>query len=80
MSIKFFFMQDFHVRVPIVPLHVEIDGRNAYRQAHRALVTSIEAMQLYLDASSAGAAFVDAAHASGMHILPDDVEEIRKAS
>ncbi len=96
-------MEDFHVRVPIEALHVEIDGRNAYRQAHsvddlvayllsekwpvksspsfhRALATSIEAMQFYLEASTARAAFVDAAHAAGMHVLPDDVEEIRKAS
>ena len=46
----------------------------------RALVSSLEALEFSADATTARKAFVDAAHAAGMHVLPDDVEEIRKAS
>lgn len=89
-------------RIPIAPLHVEIEGIARYRQAetvedlaamllsgwtgtkgppfHRALVSSLEALEFYTDAKTARAAFVEAAHAAGMHVLPDDMEEIRKAS
>ncbi len=47
---------------------------------HRALVTSIEAIELYVDADTARKAFVLAAHAAGMHVLPDDMDERKKAS
>lgn len=42
---------------------------------HRALATSMDAMQLYLDPEIARQAFVAAAHASRMHVLPDDMKE-----
>ncbi|TCR94788.1 DUF982 domain-containing protein [Rhizobium sp. BK418] len=44
---------------------------------HRALATAMEAMQLYLDPEIARKAFVEAAHASKMHILPDDMDETK---
>ncbi|KQV63975.1 DUF982 domain-containing protein [Rhizobium sp. Root1220] len=47
---------------------------------HRALVTALEAMESYVDASTARAAFVEAAHAAGIPIFPDDTAGIRKAS
>jgi len=37
-------------------------------------------MELYLDPESARDAFVDAAHAAGMHVLPDDMPVMQKAS
>jgi hypothetical protein len=46
---------------------------------HHALATSMDAMQLYLDPEIARQAFVEAAHASRMHVLPDDVKEKKKA-
>lgn len=46
---------------------------------HHALATSMDAMQLYLDPEVARKAFVEAAHASRMHILPDDMKGKRKA-
>lgn len=46
---------------------------------HHALATSMDAMQLYLDPEVARKAFVEAAHASRMHVLPDDVKEKKKA-
>ncbi|GAA3069186.1 hypothetical protein GCM10010520_15990 [Rhizobium viscosum] len=46
---------------------------------HHALMTSIDAMQLYLDSEVARQAFVEAAHASRMHVLPDDMQEEKKA-
>jgi hypothetical protein len=89
-------------RIPIAPLHVEIEGIARYRQAetvedlaamllsstwtgakgppfNRALVTSLEALEFYTDAKTARAAFVTAAHAAGMHVLPDDMDEVKKA-
>lgn len=47
---------------------------------HRALATSLDAMELYLDHEVAREAFVNAAHAAGIHVLPDDLSEMRKAS
>ncbi len=47
---------------------------------HRALVTSLEALDNSVSPEQARAAFVDAAHAAGMHIIPDDMTEIKKAS
>ncbi len=91
------------LKVPVRPLHVEIDGAGRYRQAfcvddlaallmggwpqsaktnpafHRALATSLDAMELYVDAETAREAFVHAAHTAGMHVLPDDMAEMRKA-
>ena len=46
---------------------------------HRALATSLDAMELYIDPETAREAFVRAAHMAGMHVLPDDMAEIRKA-
>ncbi|MBB3447065.1 MULTISPECIES: DUF982 domain-containing protein [unclassified Rhizobium] len=46
---------------------------------HHALATSMDAMQLYLDPEMARQAFVEAAHASSMHVLPDDMEGIRQS-
>lgn len=88
-------------RIPIAPLHVEIEGIARYRQAetvedlaamllsgwtgtkgppfHHALVSSLEALEFYTDAKTARAAFVEAAHAAGMHVLPDDMEEMKMA-
>jgi hypothetical protein len=88
-------------RIPIAPLHVEIDGVARYQQAetvehlagllmssgwpgakgapfHRALMRSLEALEFYTDAKTARKAFVEAAHAAGMHVLPDDMEEMKK--
>ena len=45
----------------------------------RALVSSLEAHELSTDATTARKAFVDAAHAAGMHVLPDDMEEMKQA-
>ena len=47
---------------------------------HSALARSFDAMAMAAEPAAARAAFVDAAHAAGMHILPDDMAEIRKAS
>jgi len=47
---------------------------------HRALMRSIEALEFYIDGETARAAFVDAAHEAGMHVLPDDMAEMKKAS
>ncbi|MCS0463152.1 DUF982 domain-containing protein (plasmid) [Rhizobium sp. T1470] len=46
---------------------------------HRALMTSLEALEFFTDAACARAAFVAAAHEVGLHVLPDDVAETRKA-
>jgi len=46
---------------------------------HCALATSMDAMQLYLDPKIALQVFVEAAHASRMHVLPDDMEGIRQS-
>lgn len=95
-------MNTSQIKVPIRPLHVEIEGAARYRQAHtiddlaallmstswppsgkqtlvfhHALATSLDAMELYVDADAARAAFVEAAHAAGMHILPDDMAQIK---
>jgi hypothetical protein len=45
---------------------------------HRALVSSLEALDFHTDGRTARKAFVKAAHAAGMHVLPDDMEEMRK--
>ncbi|MGG7576411.1 DUF982 domain-containing protein [Rhizobium sp. Nf11,1] len=55
-------------------------NKGSQGEFHHALVTSIEAIELYIDADRARKAFVVAAHAAGMHVLPDDMDEIRKAS
>ncbi|MCS0459955.1 DUF982 domain-containing protein [Rhizobium favelukesii] len=47
---------------------------------HSALMRSIEAMEWYVAAATARSAFVDAAHEAGMHVLPDDMDEMKKAS
>ena len=47
---------------------------------HSALARSIDAMVMAAEPAAARAAFVEAAHAAGMHVLPDDMAEIRKAS
>ncbi|XAZ26084.1 DUF982 domain-containing protein (plasmid) [Sinorhizobium sp. B11] len=46
---------------------------------HHALATSMDAMQLFLDPEIARQALVEAAHASSMHVLPDDMEGIRQS-
>jgi hypothetical protein len=38
----------------------------------RALVTSLEALDFHTGGKTARKAFVKAAHAAGMHVLPDD--------
>ncbi|MBW9117699.1 DUF982 domain-containing protein [Rhizobium cauense] len=47
---------------------------------HTALWRSMEAIEWYVDADTARQAFVDAAHKAGMHVLPDDEVEMKKAS
>ncbi len=47
---------------------------------HSALMRSLEALEFYTDVETARAAFVAAAHEAGMHVLPDDVAEMKKAS
>jgi|AraplaMF_Col_mMF_1032025.scaffolds.fasta_scaffold01861_2 hypothetical protein len=47
---------------------------------HSALARSIDAMVFAAEPEAARAAFVTAAHAAGMHVLPDDMDELRKAS
>ncbi|MEK1897495.1 MAG: DUF982 domain-containing protein [Rhizobium sp.] len=47
---------------------------------HRALMTSLEALEFYADSASARTAFVAAAHETGLHVLPDDVAETRNAA
>jgi Protein of unknown function (DUF982) len=49
------------------------------KQFHSALWRSMEALDSVTEADIARAAFVDAAHEVGMHVLPDDMAEIRKA-
>jgi hypothetical protein len=46
---------------------------------HRALIASLQALDHRVSAEQARAAFVDAAHAAGMHVLPDDMGEVSKA-
>jgi hypothetical protein len=46
---------------------------------HRALMSSFDALDLVIDPTVARANFVNAAHAAGMHVLPDDMAEIRQA-
>ncbi|MDP9809337.1 hypothetical protein J2W42_002185 [Rhizobium tibeticum] len=50
------------------------------KKFHTALWRSMEAIEWYVAADTARAAFVEAAHEVGMHVLPDDVAEARKAS
>jgi hypothetical protein len=40
----------------------------------------MEAIEWYVDADTARQAFVEAAHEAGMHVLPDDTDELKKAS
>jgi glycine/D-amino acid oxidase-like deaminating enzyme len=49
------------------------------REFHRALVSSFDALDHVIEPASARQAFVNAAHAAGMHVLPDDVAELKKA-
>ncbi|SEI17730.1 Protein of unknown function [Rhizobium tibeticum] len=46
---------------------------------HRALMTSLEALEFYTDAASARAAFVAVAHEAGLHVVPDDVAAEKQA-
>ncbi len=46
---------------------------------HHALATSLDALELYVDPEVARAAFVDAAHVAGLHVLPDDMPEMKLA-
>ncbi|SEH87471.1 Protein of unknown function [Rhizobium tibeticum] len=54
--------------------------KSAGGKFHTALWRSMEAIEWYVDADTARAAFVEAAHEVGMHVLPDDMAEIKKAS
>nr|WP_018856351.1 DUF982 domain-containing protein [Rhizobium sp. 42MFCr.1] len=47
---------------------------------HSALWRSVEAIECYVDAETARCAFVEAAHEAGLHIVPDDQSEMKKAS
>ncbi|QFY62985.1 DUF982 domain-containing protein (plasmid) [Rhizobium grahamii] len=47
---------------------------------HSALMRSVEALEFYTDAETARAAFVEAAHEAGMHVLPDDVPRMKRVS
>jgi len=47
---------------------------------HRALMTSMESLEFYVEAADARAAFVVAAHELRLRILPDDTAELRGAS
>jgi len=49
------------------------------KQYHSALWRSMEALDSVTEADIARDAFVDAAHEVGMHVLPDDMAEMRKA-
>jgi hypothetical protein len=50
------------------------------KKFHAALWRSMEAIEWYVDADTARQAFVEAAHEAGMHVLPDDTDELKKAS
>jgi hypothetical protein len=50
------------------------------KKFHAALWRSMEAIEWYVDAATARQAFVEAAHEVGMHVLPDDTEEMKQAS
>ncbi|MEK1896351.1 MAG: DUF982 domain-containing protein [Rhizobium sp.] len=50
------------------------------KKFHSALWRSMEAIEWYVDADTARQAFVEAAHEVGMHVLPDDTEEMKQAS
>jgi hypothetical protein len=47
---------------------------------HSGLARSIDAMVFAAEPEAARVAFVTAAHEAGMHVLPDDMDELRKAS
>ncbi|EPE97188.1 DUF982 domain-containing protein [Rhizobium grahamii] len=47
---------------------------------HTALWRSMEAIEWYVDGETARIAFVEAAHEVGLHVLPDDMAEMKKAS
>ncbi|WP_183794173.1 MULTISPECIES: DUF982 domain-containing protein [unclassified Rhizobium] len=65
----------------IAALLISVEWPNKTPPAfHRALVTSLEALDHSVSPAQARAAFVDAAHAAGMHVIPDDMSEIKKAS
>jgi len=49
------------------------------KEFHRALLTSFDALDDVIEPAAAREAFVIAAHAAGMHVLPDDMAEVRKA-
>jgi len=49
------------------------------KEFHRALVSSFDALDHVIEPSAVREAFVNAAHAAGMHVLPDDMAEVRKA-
>ncbi|CAN7652344.1 DUF982 domain-containing protein [Rhizobium sp. LjRoot258] len=50
------------------------------KKLHAALWRSMEAIEWYVDADTARQAFVEAAHEAGMHVLPDDTDEMKQAS
>ncbi|MDP9810156.1 hypothetical protein J2W42_003017 [Rhizobium tibeticum] len=54
--------------------------KSAGGKFHTALWRSMEAIEWYVDADTARSAFVEAAHEAGMHVLPDDTPEMKKAS
>jgi hypothetical protein len=45
---------------------------------HHALATVFDAKELYLDPEFAREAFVKAAHAAGIHVLPDDMAHMKR--
>ncbi len=49
------------------------------KEFHRALVSSFDALDHVIEPPTAREAFVKAAQAAGMHVLPDDMADVRKA-
>lgn len=47
---------------------------------HSALMRSVEALEFYTKPEVARAAFVEAAHEAGMHVLPDDKADMQKSN
>jgi len=47
---------------------------------HRALMTSVEALEFYVEAEDARSAFIAAAHELGLRVLPDDATSLKQAS
>ncbi len=55
-----------------------LSGRQT-SEFHHALATSLDALEFYIDSEVARAAFVDAAHVAGLHVLPDDMSAMKLA-